>query len=77
MKAAAELSFPLSTEAAIYVGDSPNDVSCFERFTHSVGVANVVEHLERLRVQPAFVTDADRGQGFAELAEYIIESKTP
>jgi HAD superfamily hydrolase (TIGR01484 family) len=55
-----------------FVGDSPNDAPMFEFFPHSVGVANVRNFLERMPVQPKFVTTARCGAGFAELAEMII-----
>lgn len=52
----------------LYVGDSANDEPMFERLPHSVGVANIAPVLPRLRVPPAWVTGAERGQGFAEVA---------
>lgn len=56
----------------VFVGDSVNDAAAFERFPQSVGVANVREHLERLPVPPRYVTDGDRGRGFAELAAHLV-----
>jgi HAD superfamily hydrolase (TIGR01484 family) len=56
----------------VFVGDSGNDAAAFERFPKSVGVANVREHLDRLPVQPRYVTDGDRGRGFAELAGHLV-----
>ena len=51
----------------VYVGDSTNDQLMFQHFAHSVGVANgalcaAVKHL------PRYVTQGERGAGFAELA---------
>lgn len=54
-----------------FVGDSGNDAEAFAYFPNSVGVANVREHLERLPVHPQYVTHADRGLGFAELADHL------
>ena len=59
----------------LFVGDSGNDAAAFEAFPLSVGVANVRDHLDRLPVPPAFVTNADRGRGFAELARALLSAK--
>ncbi|MGB5375606.1 MAG: HAD-IIB family hydrolase [Polyangiales bacterium] len=57
----------------VFVGDSGNDAAAFARFPKSVGVANVREHLDRLPVPPRYVTDGDRGVGFAELAAHLAD----
>ncbi|MAQ15344.1 MAG: HAD family hydrolase [Sandaracinus sp.] len=62
-------------ERYLFVGDSPNDAAAFAHFPLSVGVANVRAHLGRLPTAPAYVTEADRGRGFAELAERILEAR--
>ena len=64
-----ELSAEL--ERGVCVGDSGNDAAAFEYFSKSVGVANVREHLDRLPVPPRYITDGDRGRGFAELAAHL------
>jgi hydroxymethylpyrimidine pyrophosphatase-like HAD family hydrolase len=64
-----ELSAEL--ERWVFVGDSGNDAAAFEYFPKSVGVANVREHLDRLPVPPRYITDGDRGRGFAELAAHL------
>lgn len=56
----------------LFVGDSENDAAAFELFELSVGVANVREHLPRLLTPPRLVTERDRGEGFAELADAIL-----
>ena len=61
-------------ERWVFVGDSGNDAAAFERFPKSVGVANVREHLDRLPVPPRYVTDGDRGRGFAEVAAHLVGS---
>ena len=67
------LGIDLSSELErwVFVGDSGNDAAAFERFPKSVGVANVREHLDRLPVHPRYITDGDRGRGFAELAAHL------
>jgi hypothetical protein len=57
---------------SIFVGDSPNDAPMFEFFPNSVGVANVGAFLTRIATPPAYVTQAESGNGFAELAEFIL-----
>jgi len=71
------LGLDLSSEIErwVFVGDSGNDAAAFERFPKSVGVANVREHLDRLPVHPRYITDGDRGRGFAELAAYLVDAR--
>lgn len=57
----------------VFVGDSGNDAEAFAYFPKSVGVANVRAHLDRLPTPPRYVTDAERGEGFAELARRLME----
>lgn len=60
-------------EQVMTIGDSPNDVSLFNRevFPLSVGVANVLDYAEELVHQPAYVTRAAEGEGFCELVQYL------
>jgi len=55
----------------VYAGDSPNDAPMFAFFDHSVGVANV-RHFPDLR--PKYVTEAEAGAGFAELAAHLLRT---
>ncbi|MCL4765674.1 MAG: HAD-IIB family hydrolase [Hyphomicrobiaceae bacterium] len=57
----------------VFVGDSPNDVTMFGYFPHSVGVANVLKFRGRLEAEPTYVTPSEGGDGFAELARAILE----
>jgi len=56
----------------VYVGDSTNDVLMFEHFPHSVGVANIRRFVDQLAFKPRYVTQAERGAGFAEVARAIL-----
>jgi HAD superfamily hydrolase (TIGR01484 family) len=58
-----------------FIGDSGNDAAAFARFPLSVGVANIDAHLDRLPSPPRFRTNAERGAGFAELAEALIAAR--
>lgn len=62
-------------ERWVFVGDSGNDAAAFEWFPKSVGVANVCAHLDRLPTPPRYITDGDRGIGFAELADHLTASR--
>jgi hydroxymethylpyrimidine pyrophosphatase-like HAD family hydrolase len=56
----------------VYVGDSTNDVLMFERFPHSVGVANVRRFVDQLAFKPRYVTEGERGAGFSEVARAVL-----
>jgi HAD superfamily hydrolase (TIGR01484 family) len=68
---------PLAPEIGqwVYVGDSTNDQVMFERFPLSVGVANLRHFADQLRVWPAYLTEGERGQGFAELAAALLAAR--
>ena len=57
------------------VGDSANDRALFERFAHSVGVANLMQQAASIEVWPAWLTDGERGAGFAEVAARLVEAR--
>ncbi len=59
----------------VYVGDSTNDQAMFAHFPHSVGVANIARFVPQLRHLPRYVTRAERGQGFAELARALLDAR--
>ena len=56
----------------VFAGDSPNDAPMFAFFPNAVGVANVREFADRIATLPAYVTKAEAGAGFAELAEFLL-----
>ena len=56
----------------VYVGDSTNDQIMFEHFPHSVGVANIRRFEAELVHAPRYVTQGERGAGFAEVARAIL-----
>ncbi len=61
----------------IYVGDSTNDQAMFAFFPLSVGVANLRDFASQLQTWPAFITDGERGAGFAEVAQRVIAARAP
>jgi HAD superfamily hydrolase (TIGR01484 family) len=63
-----------ANRAAVFVGDSPNDAPMFAFFERSVGVANVRRYEALLEAAPRFVTRAESGAGFAELAAHLLRT---
>ncbi len=58
-----------------YVGDSTNDQKMFEAFEHSIGVANIQRFLPDLTHLPRYVTQSERGAGFAQVANALLQSR--
>lgn len=56
----------------VYVGDSTNDQRMFQHFPHSVGVANIRRFASQLQHKPRYITQGERGAGFAELAQALL-----
>ena len=56
----------------VYVGDSTNDQVMFENFTYSVGVANIKRFEKELNHLPQYVSQQERGAGFAEIANKLL-----
>jgi HAD superfamily hydrolase (TIGR01484 family) len=63
-------------EQWVYVGDSTNDQLLFAHFPLSVGVANLRRFAAQLDVWPAWITDGERGAGFAEVARALLAAKS-
>lgn len=59
----------------VYVGDSTNDQLMFEAFENSIGVANIRRFLPELTHLPRFVTRSERGQGFCEMADALLQHR--
>jgi HAD superfamily hydrolase (TIGR01484 family) len=60
----------------VFVGDSPNDEPMFARFPLACGVANVSRYGDLIKHKPAFTASKECGEGFAEIAEIILEKRT-
>lgn len=59
----------------VYVGDSTNDQLMFEHFAHSVGVANIRRFEAQLSHKPRYITQGERGAGFAEVARALLQAR--
>jgi HAD superfamily hydrolase (TIGR01484 family) len=59
-------------EEIVFAGDSPNDAPMFGFFPNAVGVANVVTFLDQMESRPRYVTRAEAGAGFEELAAFLL-----
>ncbi|NRF65956.1 HAD-IIB family hydrolase [Aquincola sp. S2] len=69
------LGRPFEPADWLFVGDSTNDQLMFERLPLTVGVANIARFLPQLDVRPAYVTQAERGAGFAEVAAALLAAR--
>ncbi|MES2415004.1 MAG: HAD-IIB family hydrolase [Pseudomonadota bacterium] len=58
-----------------FIGDSTNDVLMFEAFPQSFGVANVRRFEAQLAHKPRYITNAERGAGFAEFAAALLATR--
>lgn len=78
---AAEWAVPRLTGMAfdparwLYVGDSSNDQLMFERMPLSVAVANIERFLPVLTHRPRYITQAERGEGFAEVVQALLDAR--
>lgn len=69
------IDWDTAQEVVVYAGDSPNDEPMFAAFPLSVGVANVHAFAHRLKNKPAYVTKGHSGEGFAELASFLLSAR--
>jgi hypothetical protein len=74
---AVAMALRMSFDAAewLYVGDSTNDQCMFEQLPLSVGVANIARFVPQLRAWPAYVTPSERGRGFAEVVQRLLDAR--
>jgi HAD superfamily hydrolase (TIGR01484 family) len=56
-----------------FIGDSGNDAAAFAGFDLTFGVANVAPYASRLSIRPRFVASKERGAGFREIADKLLE----
>ena len=59
----------------LYVGDSTNDQLMFGHFPLSVGVANLRRFAAQLHTWPAWITEGERGRGFAQVARRLLAAR--
>jgi hypothetical protein len=60
-----------------FIGDSENDAAAFASFHVTFGVANVRARVAGLTVPPCFIAEAERGAGFAQIAQQIVSKRAP
>jgi HAD superfamily hydrolase (TIGR01484 family) len=65
----------IPSDSWLFIGDSPNDEPLFEKFSNSVGVANLKKYLPQLKHPPTWITDASSGAGFVEMVEKLLASR--
>lgn len=61
-----------ANDQLLFIGDSPNDSPMFAFFHHSVGVANIMKFAHELASEPVWLTEAQGGFGFAEMAAHLL-----
>jgi HAD superfamily hydrolase (TIGR01484 family) len=59
----------------VFVGDSPNDQPMFGYFPNAVGVANVLAMKDIIETMPAWVTPSPGSNGFAEVADALLQAR--
>jgi HAD superfamily hydrolase (TIGR01484 family) len=59
----------------VFAGDSPNDEPMFARFPLASAVANIRRYQGLIKNLPAFVADKECGEGFAEIAQVLLEKR--
>lgn len=59
----------------VYVGDSTNDQVMFQHLPQSVGVANIRRFESELLHRPRYITQGERGVGFAEVARALLADR--
>jgi HAD superfamily hydrolase (TIGR01484 family) len=69
------LDLDANKEKFLFCGDSPNDEPMFQYFPYSVGVKNVLNFADRMKHLPAFIANKEGGNGFAEIADYLLCGK--
>ena len=69
------LDVDLTRDSWLFIGDSGNDAQAFDFFPVSVGVSNVRDTLDQLPTPPAYITENDRGRGFAEMADHVLRAR--
>lgn len=69
------LDLDWNKERIVYVGDSPNDAPMFGFFPLGCGVANVLRFRGEMEAEPAYVTRAEGGFGFVEVADRILAAR--
>ncbi len=62
---------PLDPQRWAWFGDSANDEPMFEAFPLSIGVANVRRFLPRMKTGPAWITQAEGGEGVVEALAWM------
>ncbi len=62
-------------DAFAFIGDSPNDEPMFAYFPHSFAVANIAPFIDGLDHPPAYVLEAEEGEGFVLFADRVLAAR--
>ncbi|GAB4012606.1 MAG: HAD-IIB family hydrolase [Bdellovibrio sp.] len=55
----------------LYFGDAPNDQSMFNHFSHSVGVSNIQESLDKISIRPKVILQGTENRGPYGVKNYL------
>ena len=69
------LDVNVNKERFLFCGDSSNDEPMFQYFPCTAGVKNILNFADRMKNLPAYVATQDGGEGFAEIAETILQQR--
>ena len=75
MQAAFGMNVDAVHACCAFIGDSPNDASLFAAIPMSVGVANVLGSLAKIKTPPAYICRGACGAGFVEFASALIAAR--
>jgi len=76
MREAFGIDLDAQRDAFVFAGDSPNDAPMFAFFPNAIGVANVRRFLDRIPTPPAWITQAEAGAGFGEIADALLAGRS-
>jgi HAD superfamily hydrolase (TIGR01484 family) len=62
-------------DRVVFVGDSPNDEPMFAHFPMACAVANIRRYASLVKKLPAFVAEAECGEGFAEIVDTLLDRR--
>jgi HAD superfamily hydrolase (TIGR01484 family) len=65
----------LADREVLFAGDSPNDEPLFARFPLACAVANIRRYEGLVKRLPAYAASKECGEGFAEIAETLLERR--
>lgn len=63
-------------DQVLFAGDSPNDEPMFAYFPNACAVANIRRYTQLMQHLPTWVSEAESGAGFVELAQRVLSLRS-